>query len=277
MPAAPPLPAGEGSIEFRNVTFGYSSRHPVLHDVTFSAPGGSVIALVGPTGAGKSTLVQLLARFYDPQSGTICIDGCDIKTTQLASVRDSVGVVFQETFLFSDTVAANIRYGHANATDGEIEAAARIAQAHEFIMELPYGYETILGERGTTLSGGQRQRLAIARAIVANPRILVLDDALAAVDPETEKYIRRALSLVMAHRTVMVIAHRLSTVKAANMVLVLEDGRITQMGTHEQLIKQAGHYRDIARMQLAGDQNSLLAEARQRQGAATVVVPEILP
>ncbi len=277
LPDAPPLPAGEGSIEFRNVTFGYSSRHPVLHDVTFSAPGGSVIALVGPTGAGKSTLVQLLARFYDPQSGAICIDGCDIKTARLASVRDSVGFVFQETFLFSDTVAANIRYGHASATDGEIEAAARIAQAHEFIMELPYGYETILGERGATLSGGQRQRLAIARAIVANPRILVLDDALAAVDPETEKHIRRALALVMAHRTVMVIAHRLSTVKAANMVLVLEDGRITQMGTHAQLIKQAGHYRDIARLQLAGDENSLLAETRPRLGAATGVVPEILP
>ncbi|HEY4328463.1 MAG TPA: ABC transporter ATP-binding protein, partial [Phycisphaerae bacterium] len=197
---------GGGGVEFNFVTFGYDPAKPVLKDIAFDIPAGSIVALVGPTGAGKSTLVQLLARFYDPDAGQIYIDGIDITKVPLKSVRGEIGFVFQETFLFSDTVSNNIRYGNPDCDMGAVEAAARIAQAHDFIMELPRGYDTMLGERGASLSGGQRQRLAIARAIVSNPRILVLDDALAAVDPETEHMISRALELVMVDRTVFIIA-----------------------------------------------------------------------
>jgi ATP-binding cassette subfamily B protein len=183
-------------------------------------------------------------------------------------LRGEIGFVFQETFLFSDTVANNIRYGHPDATDGDVEAAARVAQAHEFIMELPQGYDTMLGERGATLSGGQRQRLAIARGIISNPRILVLDDALAAVDPETEHLISRALELVMVDRTVFIIAHRLSTVKAADLVVVLERGRITQAGTHDELMREHGHYRHIAEVQLAYQEREILAKAEKKADIA---------
>ncbi|NNM87635.1 MAG: ABC transporter ATP-binding protein [Phycisphaerae bacterium] len=257
LPDAAPLPPGSGQVEFTGVSFTYSGAvKPVLENVSFRAAGGSVVALVGPTGAGKSTMMQLLARFYDPDQGVISMDGADIKTVSLSSLRKSICFVFQETFLFSDTVANNIRYGSPQATDGAVEAAARIAQAHDFIMELSNGYQTLLGERGTTLSGGQRQRLAIARALMADPKILVLDEALAAIDPETEHLIRRGLELVLTNRTVFVIAHRLSTVRAANLILVLEHGRLTQMGTHEQLMRQPGHYREVAVLQLSGDEPS---------------------
>ena len=257
-----------GGVEFHFVTFGYDPAKPVVHDVAFDVPGGSVVALVGPTGSGKSTLMQLLARFYDPQRGKILIDGVDVRDVTLKSLRGEIGFVFQETFLFSETVANNIRYGHPDATDGDVEAAARVAQAHEFIMELPQGYETILGERGAMLSGGQRQRLAIARGIISNPRILVLDDALAAVDPETEHLISRALELVMVDRTVFIIAHRLSTVKAADLVIVLERGRITQAGTHDELMREQGHYRHIAEVQLAFQEKELMAKAEKKADIA---------
>ncbi len=250
--ALPPLPPGPGAVEFSGVTFGYHREKPVLKNISFQAPPGSVTALVGPTGAGKTTMMQLLARFYDPQVGAIFVDGHDIRSISLRSVRQAMGFVFQETFLFSDTVINNIRYGDPQASVEQVEAAARIAQAHEFIMDLPKQYDTMLGERGLTLSGGQKQRLAIARAIVANPRILILDDALAAVDPATEHLIRRALELVLQDRTVFIIAHRLSTVKAADLVLVLEEGTITQAGTHDELLRQHGHYREIAQVQLVG-------------------------
>ncbi len=255
------LPKGSGSVEFNFVSFGYDPKKSVLRDIAFDVPGGSIVALVGPTGAGKSTMMQLLARFYDPQMGQIFIDGVDIQKVNLSSLHAAIGFVFQETFLFSDTVANNIRYGNPHASLGDVEAAARIAQAHDFILEMPQGYETMLGERGATLSGGQRQRLAIARAIISNPRILVLDDALAAVDPETEHMISRALELVMVDRTVFIIAHRLSTVKAADLVIVLEHGRITQAGTHKELIRQPGHYRHIAEVQLAYQEKELIAKA----------------
>ncbi len=250
---ARPLPrSGAGDVEFQNVTFGYNPEKPVLHDLSFKIPGGSVVAIVGPTGSGKSTLVSLMGRFYDPQQGRILIDGVDLRDLTLTSLRTQITLVFQETYLFSDTVTGNISYGRPSISPGDIEAAARLAQAHEFIEALPKGYDTILGERGASLSGGQRQRLAIARAIVTNPRVLVLDDATASVDPETEDLIRRGMRFVMHGRTTFVIAHRISTVKQADLVLVIEDGRITQIGTHDQLMEQHGHYRQIAAAQLYG-------------------------
>ena len=256
-PDAQPLPQGPGDVTFENVSFGYDPAKPVLKDISFRVKGGSVVAIVGPTGAGKTTLVNLVARFYDPQQGSIRIDGVDLRDLNLSSLRKQVAFVFQETYLFSDTVAANIAYGRPQLRGqeiGQIEAASRLAQAHEFIEQLPKGYETMLGERGASLSGGQRQRLAIARAILFDPRVLVLDDATAAVDPETEEMIRRGMNFVMHDRTTFLIAHRISTVKRADVVVVLEEGRVTQIGTHQQLMNEDGHYRQIAEAQLYGDE-----------------------
>ena len=252
-PGARPLPPGPGAVRFEHVSFGYDAAKPVLHDVSFEVAGGSVVAVVGPTGAGKSTLCNLLSRFYDPQQGRITVDGVDIRDCRLSSLRTQVGYVFQETYLFSDTVESNIAYGRPHITGGEVEAAARLAQAHDFIEALPLGYQSLLGERGSSLSGGQKQRLAIARAILTNPRILVLDDATAAIDAETEDLIRRGMKFVMHGRTTFVIAHRVSTVKRADLVLVVEHGRIAQMGTHRQLMALGGHYREVAAAQLAVD------------------------
>ncbi|MGI8922471.1 MAG: ABC transporter ATP-binding protein, partial [Fimbriimonadales bacterium] len=259
-PGAVALPPGSGAMRFENVTFGYDATKPILHDVSFAVPGGSIVAIVGPTGAGKTSLVNLITRFYDPQQGRITIDGADIRDISLSSLRTQVSLVFQETYLFSDTVEGNIAYGRPSVRGGEVEAAARLAQAHEFIEQLPKRYDTILGERGASLSGGQRQRLAIARAIFANPRVLILDDATAAVDPETEELIRRATRFVMTDRTTFIIAHRISTVKRADLVLVLEEGRITQMGTHAKLMEEDGHYREIAEVQLYGDSEETPAQ-----------------
>jgi ATP-binding cassette, subfamily B, multidrug efflux pump len=252
-PDARLLPDGPGTVIFENVSFGYDPAKRVLRDVNFSIKGGSVVAIVGPTGAGKTTLVNLIARFYDVQQGRVLIDGMDVRDLTLASLRTQVAVVFQETYLFSETVAGNIAYGRPKLSEGDIEAASRLAQAHDFVENLPRGYQTILGERGASLSGGQRQRLAIARAIVTNPRVLILDDATAAVDPETEDLIRRGMRLVMHNRTTFIIAHRISTVKQADLVVVMEQGRVTQMGTHAELLAQDGHYREIAEAQLFGD------------------------
>jgi ABC-type multidrug transport system fused ATPase/permease subunit len=288
--SAKPLPAaGTGEVIFERVTFGYNGGKPVLRDISFQVAGGSSVAIVGPTGAGKTSLVNLISRFYDPKEGRVLIDGMDLRDVTLASLRTQVALVFQETYLFSDTVAANIAYGRPGITHGEIEAAARLAQAHEFIEQLPKGYGTILGERGTSLSGGQRQRLAIARAIVTNPRVLVLDDATAAIDPETEDLIRRGMRLVMHGRTTFVIAHRISTVKRADLVIVVENGQITQMGTHDDLMAEPGHYREIAAVQLYGDEDARreaqeqlshmdrVRDRREVAAAAAAAVPQAPP
>ncbi len=250
-PDAKELAPGRGQLVFENVSFGYDPAKPVLQNVSFTVSGGSMVAIVGPTGSGKTTLVNLIARFYDPQSGTIRIDGQDVRDVKLAALRSQVAFVFQETYLFSDTVEANIAYGRPHIHGGEVEAAARLAQAHEFIETLPLGYQTMLGERGASLSGGQRQRLAIARAILFDPRILVLDDATAAVDPQTEKLIVRGLELVLQERTTFLIAHRISTAQKADMVIVLEHGKVTQIGRHRELMQRPGYYRDVALAQLA--------------------------
>jgi len=292
-PKALPLPKGWGDVHFENVTFGYDPAKPVLHNITFHAQPGMNVAIVGPTGAGKTTLVNLIARFYDPQCGQIVMDGANLKEVALSSLRSQVAFVFQESYLFSDTVEANIAYGRPGTRGGEVEAAARLAQAHDFIEQMAHGYQTVLGERGSSLSGGQRQRLAIARAILFNPRILILDDATAAVDPETEDMIRRGMRAVMLDRTTFTIAHRISTVKRADLVLVLENGRITQMGTHAELMLQDGHYREIAAVQLYSDEDvprtlaadkpshmdrvqgdKILAQAGQSQAPAATVEGE---
>jgi ABC-type multidrug transport system fused ATPase/permease subunit len=251
------LPPGPGAVRFEGVTFGYDPDKPVLRDVSFEVPGGKVVAVVGPTGAGKTTLVSLIARFYDPQRGRILIDGVDLRELSLDVLRTQVAFVFQETHLFSDTVGANVAYGKPMKMGGEVEAAARLAQAHEFVEQLPKGYETVLAERGASLSGGQKQRLSIARAILSDPRILVLDDATAAIDPETEDLIRRGMRHVMRDRTTFLIAHRISSVKQADLVVVLEEGRVTQTGTHDELMRTDGHYREIAAAQLQGGEAEL--------------------
>ncbi|MBI4324043.1 MAG: ABC transporter ATP-binding protein, partial [Chloroflexi bacterium] len=224
------LPPGAGEVVFERVSFNYQKGKASLTEVSFTAEPGKTYAIVGPTGSGKSTLVNLIPRFYDASGGRVLVDGCDVRDLDLRQLRRSMGVIFQETFLFSATVAENITYGQPQATPEEIERAARAAQAHEFICELEEGYRTVIGERGVTLSGGQKQRLAIARAFLMNPRILILDDATASVDSHTERLIQEALVRLCAGRTTFVIAHRFSTVQHADQILVLKEGRIVERG-----------------------------------------------
>jgi ATP-binding cassette subfamily B protein len=243
---APPLPAGSGRVELRHVTFAYPEASDTLRDVSMVVEGGTTVALVGATGSGKSTLVRLIARLYDPTSGTVLVDGADVRGVDLVSLRRSIAVVDDDPFLFSATVHDNIAYGRPDATREEVVRAAERAQAAGFIDELPDGYDTRVGERGLTLSGGQRQRLAIARALVADPRILVLDDATSSVDASTEQEIKQALREVMAGRTTFVIAHRLSTIALADDIVVLEDGHIAARGTHAELLERSELYHEIA-------------------------------
>jgi ATP-binding cassette subfamily B protein len=252
---ATPLPRALGAVTFDHVSFGYEPETPVLRDISFETKPGQCVAIVGTTGSGKSTLLSLIPRFYDPLQGRVLVDGVDTRQLDLNDLRHNVGIVFQESFLFSNTVAANIAFGDPTASRSAIERAAQIAQAHTFIMQLSKGYDTVLGEGGSDLSGGQRQRLAIARAILMNPAILILDDPTAAIDPQTEHEIMEAMENAMRGRTTFVIAHRLSTLRRADWILVLDRGRIVQAGTHQMLLNDKGAYQRLANLQVVDEES----------------------
>ena len=266
-PGAPALPPSSGHVELRGVTLQYeSASRPALRDVDLDVPAGTTVAVVGATGSGKTTLVQLIPRLYDVTAGAVLVDGADVREVDVSSLRSAIAVVNDDPFLFSATVAENIAYARADATQEEIELAARRAQAHEFIERLPDGYETRVGERGLTLSGGQRQRVAIARALLADPRILILDDATSSVDASTEQEIKAALREVMSGRTTFVIAHRLSTISLADAIVVLEDGEVAAAGDHDALLEQSELYREIVEKGLP-DQVFLNRNAPDREVA----------
>ena len=258
-PDAYQLPPVVGHVRFEKTGFSYFNRHRVLHNITLEAQPGQIVALLGATGSGKSSIINLIPRFYDPTEGRITIDGHDLRRVTLNSLRDQVGIVLQETTLFAATIRENLLFGHPDATEEEMIAAAEVAQAHEFIQAMPDGYETEVGERGVTLSGGQKQRISIARALLKDPRILILDDATASVDTATEQLIQRALANLMEGRTSFVIAQRLSTVRAANLIVVLDKGRIVESGSHQELLEAQGIYTGMWRIQQE-ERNRILSE-----------------
>ena len=273
---AVPLTGAQGHVRFRDVSFGYDNVSAVLSDIEIDAPPGKVIALLGPTGSGKSTIVNLLPRFYDVTEGSISIDGVDIRNFQLESLRANIGSVQQDVFLFLGTIRDNIAYGRPEATQEEIETAAKAARIHDFIMSLPYGYDEWVGERGVTLSGGQRQRVAIARTLLLDPRVLIFDDSTASVDTQTEFLIQQALATLMEGRTTFVIAQRLRTVMRADEILVLDQGEIVQRGTHDELLEEEGLYRSIYDLELRDQEEALgeVAAARAAQEAGEASAPE---
>jgi ATP-binding cassette subfamily B multidrug efflux pump len=245
-----------GRVEFRSVCFRYEGDNVhALEDIDLDVQPNQLVALIGPTGSGKTSLMNLIPRFYDVTEGAVCVDGLDVRSLDLVSLRRQIGIALQTSLLFSDTIQANIAYGRPQASLEEVVTAARAAQAHEFIQELPNGYDTVVGERGITLSGGQRQRVAIARALLLDPRILILDDSTSSVDTQTERLIQQALDRLMQGRTTFVIAHRLSTVRRADLILVMQDGRIVERGTHSQLLQAGGPYRQIYDLQLRDQEN----------------------
>lgn len=252
------LPPLKKEIELRNVSFGYDNEtRSVLREINLRVEAGTMVALVGESGGGKSTLTKLLPRFHDPSSGSVLWDGVDLRDVKLASLRGQIALVTQETVLFNDTVRHNIAYGKPDASDEEIQHAATIALAHDFIREMPDGYDTIVGERGIFLSGGQRQRLAIARAILVNAPVLILDEATSALDAESERLVQRAIANLVRNRTTIVIAHRLSTVRRADMIVVMEAGRIIETGTHTELLARGGQYRKLYELQFADEEEEL--------------------
>ena len=244
------FPGLKDTIEFNNVTFSYNNERDVLNNISFNAKIGEITAIVGPSGSGKTTITYLLLRFYDPQSGTIKIDGVDLKKLSYESLRENMGLVTQESILFNDTIRNNISYGQRKYTEEEIIQSAQLANAHEFIMQLPKGYNTVIGERGLILSGGQKQRIAIARAILKNPSILILDEATSNLDSESEALIQNAIDELIKNRTTIVIAHRLSTITSANQILVVNEGKIIERGTHKDLIEQDGIYKKLCEIQV---------------------------
>ena len=247
-----------GAISLRNVCFAYpQSTTEVLHDISIQIEPGQTVALVGRSGAGKTTLTNLIARFYDPTSGTVSLDGRDLRDITLGSYRSLLGMVEQDVFLFDGTIRENIAYARRRTNEGDVERAAEAAAADEFIRRMPDGYDTIIGERGVKLSGGQRQRLAIARAILADPRILILDEATSNLDSESEQLIQQSLSQLLQDRTAIVIAHRLSTIAKADKIVVLEDGRIVETGTHDELVDRGGRYRNMVHLQTDATSSAL--------------------
>lgn len=255
-PDAIQLPILSGRVEFCSVDFKYREQvEPALEGINLAVKPNQLIALIGPTGSGKSSLINLIPRFYDPSAGSVLVDGIDVRQVELQSLRKQIGIVLQTSLLFSATIAENIAYGQPGAAQEQIEAAARAAQAHDFILDLPEGYQTVVGEKGITLSGGQRQRIAIARALLLDPRILILDDSTSSVDTETERLIQQALDELMEGRTTFVIAHRLSTIRRADLIAVMDQGRIVERGTHQELLERSGLYRQIYELQLKSQED----------------------